>query len=140
MLVTPRILFAMAEAGQLPRIFARVHSRFRTPYVSILATALLGCVCAMYGGFASLAAISAIARLLTYMSTSAALPVLRRKMPDAERWFMVPGGSAIPIAALAISVWLLMGSTKTQIEISGATLAAGAVVYVCFRSSRPTAS
>jgi len=140
MLVTPRILFAMAEAGQLPRIFARVHSRFRTPYVAILATALLGCACAMYSGFASLAAISAIARLLTYMSTSAALPVLRRKMPDAERWFMVPGGPIIPIAALAISVWLLMGSTQTQILISGATLAAGAVVYVCFRSSRPATS
>lgn len=133
MLVTPRILFAMAEAGQLPRIFARVHARFRTPYVAILATALAGCVCAMYSGFASLAAISAIARLLTYMSTSAALPVLRRKMPDAQRWFTVPGGATIPIAALAISVWLLAGSTKAQLEISGATLAAGAVVYVCHR-------
>jgi len=133
MLVTPRILFAMAEAGQLPRVFARVHSRFRTPYVAILATALLGCACAMYNGFASLAAISAIARLLTYMSTSAALPVLRRKMPGAERWFMVPGGPIIPIAAVAISIWLLMGSTKAQISISGGTLAAGAVVYGCYR-------
>jgi basic amino acid/polyamine antiporter, APA family len=133
MLVTPRILFAMAEAGQLPRVFARVHSRFRTPYVSIIATALLGCACAMYNGFASLAAISAIARLLTYMSTSAALPVLRRRMPGAERWFRVPGGPVIPIAAVAISIWLLMGSTKTQISISGATLAAGIAVYACYR-------
>jgi amino acid transporter len=143
MLVTPRILFAMAEAGQLPSVFARVHSRFRTPYVAILATALLGCACAMYSGFASLAAISAIARLLTYMSTSAALPVLRRTMPDAQRWFMVPGGAMIPIAALAISVWLLMGSTRAQILISVATLVAGAVVYVCrraVRNSRPAAS
>jgi amino acid transporter len=133
MLVTPRILFAMAEAGQLPRIFARVHARFRTPYVAILATALLGCACAMYSGFASLAAISAIARLATYMSTSAALPVLRRKMPDAQRWFTVPGGAIIPNGALAISAWLLTGSTTAQLEISGATLAAGAVVYGCYR-------
>lgn len=129
MLVTPRILFAMAEGGQLPRIFARVHARFRTPDVAIAATALLGCACAMYSGFATLAAISAIARLLTYMATSAALPVLRRKMPDAQRWFMVPGGAAIPIASVAISIWLLTGSTKAQITISGATLLAGAVVY-----------
>jgi amino acid transporter len=136
MLVTPRILFAMAEAGQLPSVFARVHSRFRTPSVAILATALVGCACAMYSGFASLAAISAIARLLTYMSTSAALPVLRRTMPDAQRWFMVPGGATIPIAALAISVWLLMGSTTAQILISVATLVAGAVVYVCLRAVR----
>ena len=136
MLVTPRILFAMAEGGQLPRIFGRVHPRFRTPYVAVIATALLGCLCAMYSGFASLAAISAIARLLTYMSTSAALPVLRRKMPDAQRWFRVPGGLGIPIASVAISAWLLMGSTKPQISISGATLLAGAVVYVLQRSAR----
>ena len=143
MLVTPRILFAMAEGGQLPAIFGRVHPRFRTPYVAILATALLGSACAMYSGFATLAAISAIARLLTYMSTSAALPVLRRKMPDAQRWFTVPAGPTIPIAALAISVWLLTGSSKAQISISGATLLAGAVVYKwqrASRNSRPTAS
>jgi basic amino acid/polyamine antiporter, APA family len=143
MLVTPRILFAMAEGGQLPRIFGRVHPRFRTPYVAVIATATLGCVCAMYSGFASLAAISAIARLLTYMSTSLALPVLRRKMPDAQRWFSVPGGPVIPIASVAISAWLLMGSTKPQISISGTTLVAGAVIYVLQRSarnSRPAAS
>ena len=143
MLVTPRILFAMAEGGQLPSIFGRVHPRFRTPYVAVIATALLGCVCAMYSGFASLAAISAIARLLTYMATSAALPALRRKMPDAQRWFSVPGGPVIPIAAIAISLWLLTGSTRTQISISAATLLAGAVVYALqrsARSSRPTAS
>jgi hypothetical protein len=49
---------------------------------------------------------------------------------------MVPGGATIPIAALAISVWLLMGSTRAQISISGATLVAGAVVYVCLRAVR----
>ena len=143
MLVTPRILFAMAEAGHLPSVFARVHSRFRTPYVAIVVTAVIGCACAMFSGFATLAAISAIARLLTYMATSAALPMLRRKMPDAQRWFRVPGGPTIPIAAVAISIWLLVGSTRTQIAISAATLAAGAVVYGCsrwFRSSRATSS
>jgi len=82
------------------------------------------------------AAISAIARLLTYMATSAALPVLRRKMPGVQRWFMVPGGAVIPVAAIAISLWLLMGSTKNQITISGATLLAGAVAYSCHRLIR----
>jgi amino acid transporter len=135
-LSTPRVIFAMAEGGQLPQFFARVHPRFRTPHVAMAATALLGCACAMYSGFASLAAISAIARLLTYMATSAALPVLRRKMPDVQRWFMVPGGAIIPVAAIAISLWLLMGSTKNQITISGATLLAGAAAYACHRLIR----
>lgn len=134
MLVTPRIIFAMAEGNQLPGIFSRVHPRFRTPHLAILVTAVAGCACAMYAGFAALAAISAIARLLTYMATSAALPVLRRKMPGAERWFSVPGGATIPVAALALSVWLLMGSTRAQVLISGGTLLAGAIVYGCYRA------
>ena len=135
MLVTPRILYAMAEGRQLPQIFAEVHPRYRTPYVSIAAAALLGWASAMYSGFAALAAISAIARLLYYIATCLALLVLRRKMPNAARGFRVPGGAAIPLAAVALSIWLLMGSTRTQISISAATLVAGAIVYWCYRWS-----
>src|SRR5438270_12528529 len=40
-LATPRITFALAERGDFPAIFARVHSRFRTPYISIMIFALL---------------------------------------------------------------------------------------------------
>ncbi len=129
MLVTPRIIFAMAEGEQLPRAFARVHPKYRTPYVAIAAAALLGWASAMYSGFAALAAISAIARLLYYIATCLALLVLRRKMPEVARGFSVPGGATIPVAACALSVWLLMGSTRTQITISAATLVAGALVF-----------
>ena len=139
MLVTPRILFAMSEGRQLPRIFAGVHPRYRTPYVSIVAAAALGWASAMYSGFAALAAISAIARLLYYIATCVALLVLRRKMPDVERGFRVPGGAIIPVAAVALSIWLLMGSTKVQISISAATLVAGAIVYWCYQRSLASA-
>jgi amino acid transporter len=112
-----------------------VHPRYRTPYVSIVAAAVLGWASAMYSGFAALAAISAIARLLYYIATCVALLVLRRKMPDVERGFRVPGGPTIPLAAVALSIWLLMGSTKTQISISAATLVAGAIVYWSYQRS-----
>jgi APA family basic amino acid/polyamine antiporter len=135
MLVTPRVLFAMAEGGQLPKIFARVHPRYRTPQLAIVASAVLGWGCAMYGGFATLATISAIARLLYYISTCIALVVLRRKMPDAARGFRVPGGAIIPIAAVALSVWLLMGSSKTQVWISAGTLAIGAITWWAYQRS-----
>lgn len=135
MLVTPRVIFAMAEGGQLPQIFAGVHPRYRTPHIAILAAAVLGWASAMYSGFAALAAISAIARLLYYIATCVALLVLRRKMPDAARGFSVPGGAIIPSAAVALSIWLLMGSTKTQISISAATLIAGAIICLGYRWS-----
>ena len=136
MLITPRILFAMAEGQQLPQSLSRVHPRFHTPYIAIIVSAVLGCAAAMYSGFATLAAISAIARLLTYIATCVALPIFRRSMPSAQRWFAVPGGVIIPIAAVALSIWLLMGSSKKQVLISAANLAAGAAIYSCYRLFR----
>ena len=136
MLMGPRIIYAMAEGGQLPSIFARVHPSYRTPHVAVVVATLLGWLCAMSGEFAVLAALSAIARLLSYMATCAALPVLRRKMPEAQRGFTVPGGLIIPIAAVALSGWLLLGSTRTQVTISAAALLTGAAIYGGYRMLR----
>jgi amino acid transporter len=129
MLMGPRIIYAMAEGGQLPSIFARVHPSYRTPHVAVVVATLLGWMCAMSSEFAALAALSAIARLLSYMATCAALPVLRRKMREAQRGFTVPGGAIIPIIAVALSGWLLLGSTRTQMTISAAALLTGAAIY-----------
>jgi len=133
MLMGPRIIFAMAEGGQLPSIFARVHPSYRTPHVAVVVATLMGWMCAMSAEFAALAAISAIARLLSYMATCAAVPVLRRKMPEAHRGFTVPGGAIIPVTALVLSAWLLLGSTRTQVSISAVALLVGAVIYGGYR-------
>src|SRR5256885_3621984 len=77
-----RIPFAFAEREQLPSIFARVHRRFLTPHISIIATAAIMMVLTLKSSFVAALTISAIARLVTYGATCAALPVLRRK-PDA---------------------------------------------------------
>jgi amino acid transporter len=42
MFATPRLVFAMAEHGELPRVFSRTHPRFRTPVAAIVATAAAG--------------------------------------------------------------------------------------------------
>ena len=126
-------MYAMAEARELPAVLARVHARYRTPYVAVVVSAVLIWALSVSSGFAAMAALSAIARLLAYMVTCAALPVLRRKMPDAQRRFSVPGGAAIPAAALAMSVWLLFGSTREQVLVSAVALLAGAAVYGGYR-------
>jgi APA family basic amino acid/polyamine antiporter len=135
LLVTPRVIYAMAEAEQLPSMFARVHPRYRTPYIAVVTTTLLGWAFAVSSQFAALIALSAIARLLYYAATCLALPVFRRTMPDAERRFAVPGGAAIPIAAAAMSAWLLLGSTKAQVALTAAVLLVGVAVFGCYRLS-----
>src|SRR2546430_3095072 len=61
-----RIPFAFAEREQLPAIFARVHQRFFTPYISIVITAAVMLVLTLKSSFVAALTISAIARLVTY--------------------------------------------------------------------------
>jgi amino acid transporter len=132
-LVGPRILYALAEGGQLPRVLARVHPRYRTPHVAVIVFALAAWVIALYGSFAQLVTISAIARLLFSATTCLAVPALRRKMPNATRTFRVPGGVVIPALAAVISIWLLTGMNKAQAIAGGAALLLGVVLYLFFR-------
>lgn len=79
MVNVPRLTFAMAEQGDLPRPFAAVHSVFRTPYLSIICYALLTFLLATNGSFLKNLTLSVVARLITYGLVCAALPVLRRR-------------------------------------------------------------
>ena len=80
-----RSLFALAENGDVPRVFAKVSPRFGTPVVAILFTAAVSLVLATTGSFAGMAAASAVSRLVVYVATCAA--ALRLRSPRfAGRW------------------------------------------------------
>ena len=140
-LVGPRILYALAEGGQLPAALARVHERHRTPHVAVVVFTLLAWAAALLGDFARLAAVSAVARLVFSAATCLAVPVLRRKMPAAERRFRVPGGLLVPAAAAGLSLWLLTGLERSQAATGVAALVAGFFLYLALgrvRYNRPT--
>jgi len=129
-LVGPRILYAFGRDGQLPRALARISPRFHTPHVAVAAFAALALAAALTGSFAALAAVSAIARLVFSVATCLAVPVLRRRKPRSA--FRVPGGNAVPLAAAAISLWILSGVTPDQAVSGAAALAAGLLLYLLF--------
>ena len=123
-LVTPRLVFAMAADGHLPRVFSIVHHRFRTPHVAILVSAAAMIGLTVSGSFVTLAAISTIIRLLTYAATCAALLRFRRG-PNAPRAaFIAPFGRFAAVAALVLSAWLLSSSSRSDAWM---TVIAGAV-------------
>jgi amino acid transporter len=127
-----RTIFALAENGDLPRWFAKVHPRYRTPSNSILFTAGVALTLALTGSFVQLAAVSAVARLVMYFAVCTATLVLRRRPASAEMreaTFVIPGGPIIPILASAISLGILFGATDVQRWRGVQALAAGAVLY-----------
>jgi amino acid transporter len=132
MLVGPRILYAFGEGGQLPRILARVHPRYRTPHVSVVLFALVTWGIALFGSFGQLVAVSAMARLIFSATTCLAVPVLRRKRALEASRFTIPCGVLIPGLAAAISIWLLSGITNAQAVAGVVALLIGLLLYALF--------
>lgn len=119
----PRVPFALAEQGDFPKVFAAVHSRYQTPYVSICAFAILVWGFALIGEFKWNVTLSAVARLLYYGVGCAALPVMRRKEPaGAEALFRVPAGNVLALLALILCGVLVMQVDFGQSLILVATI------------------
>jgi len=133
-----RVSFANTEQKQLPSFLARVHRRSFTPHVSIVITASLMMVLTLRSSFVAALTISAIARLVTYAVTCAALPVLRRRSDAPKAMFRLPGGPVIAIAALLLAAWLLANSTKKEAVQATIVAVIGLLIYASYRLySRP---
>ena len=78
LLGAPRVLFAFGRDGFLPAVLGKVHARWRTPYVAILAHFVLALGLALTGTFEKLAILSTLAIAPLYMSVCAAAVKLRR--------------------------------------------------------------
>jgi amino acid transporter len=131
-LVTPRLLFAMAEDRRLPEPVAAVHPRFRTPHVAIALSSIAMLGLTLSGSFVAMAAISTVIRLVTYASTCAALVKFRRDAGVAPAPFVAPMGTLAAVVALALSAWLLTNSAAREGWMTLAAAAIGAMLFVAF--------
>jgi APA family basic amino acid/polyamine antiporter len=104
-----RVWFAMSRDGLLPRLFGRVHPRFRTPST---ATWIAGLVVGIPAGIldiGTLADLSNIGTLFAFVLVSIGVIILRRKDPHRRRGFRAPGGLLAPIASVFFCVLLMSG-------------------------------
>jgi amino acid transporter len=135
MLVAPRLPFAMAEQGQLPRILAATHPRFHTPYAAILLSSAIMLILALSGTFLYALTISTMARLLTFATTCAALPVMRRSGRERQARFTVHAGVLVAMTSVGLCGWLLSNSGWRETRDLGIAAAAGLLIHVLCRSA-----
>jgi len=133
LLAGPRGTFALAERGDFPARFAAIHPQFRTPYVSIVAYSLLVWAFALLGSFTWNVTLSAVARLFYYGAVCAAVPVLRRKQPQAAA-FRLPGGPLLPALGVLICLALLTRVDFSKSVILLATILAAGANWLAVRS------
>ena len=130
LLLGPRLLYAMAENGQMPSCFLQTHSRFRTPHLAILLTAAFGLVLALTGSFTYLLTVGVIARLITYIVTAGALLVFRRREHQVHTAaFRLPGGHVVAVFTLLACAWLLGNSGARELRDVGIALAIGFLIF-----------
>lgn len=133
---TPRVTFALALEGLLPRWFGAVSARWRTPANSILFMGAAGTALAISGSFVWLAVVSTLARLFVYGASIAALPAARRDAGLPVRF----GTFAAIAGGLAVCLWAAAQSTAGSWAMLGGLLAVGAVLYLTARRQAASSS
>ncbi|SOE20041.1 Amino acid transporter [Spirosomataceae bacterium TFI 002] len=120
----PRILFQASVDNIIPlKHLTRVHDRFRTPHISIIAYAFAGFLFASIGGFEQLAIIASATLLLIYLGVSLAVIKFKREKKGEKGDFKIPGGITVPVLSSVTILYLLSNlALKEMIVISSVIL------------------
>lgn len=137
MLSSPRVAFALAEHGQLPRALAWVHPRYGTPSVAILAYAAAAFALAASGTFRQLVLLASSGTLILYAINCLGVLRLRaRGVAMAGPPFVVPGGAIAPVLATLLIAALLWTLAWQELAAALGLVGLSAVGYALLERHR----
>ncbi len=133
MLSQPRVLLAMARDGLIPTsFFGAVHERFRTPWKSTILTGCFVSVLAAFLPLRILAELVNIGTLLAFVIVCAAVLIMRKKHPEAERPFRVPFAPLTPILGILLCTLLMFSLPEENWYRLILWLLIGFVIYFAY--------
>jgi basic amino acid/polyamine antiporter, APA family len=128
----PRIIFSMSRDGLLPGYFAKVHPRFKTPYVTTIGTGVFVALLAAVCNIDEMANLCNIGTLFAFSLVCLGIIILRYKEPRRLRPFKVPGGHVIPISGIGFCVFLMFGLDAITWIRFAAWLVIGLIIYFSY--------
>lgn len=130
----PRILFSASKDRVIPaKILSRIHPKFATPYVAIIAIAGIDFLLATFGGFEQLAIFSTATILLVYFGMAAAVLKLRKRYKEKPAGsFRIPGGYIVPILTALVIIWFLSNLNRNEMLAMVLVFAFLSLIYFIF--------
>ena len=127
MIGTSRLGYALAVDGLFPRVFAKVHPKYKTPHLAIIIQAATALTASIVGQLEILIATSVFFMAVAYVATSLSIFSLRKKL--AESRFQLRGGLLIPSLGAIFSLFLISQCTVTQIATGLTLLLVGVPIF-----------
>jgi amino acid transporter len=136
MIGTSRLGYALAADGLFPSVFARVHPRFKTPYLGIIISAVTALVASVIGNLSMLIATSVFFMAVAYAATSGSTFFLRRM--GAKTHFNLRS-LFIPILGVIFSLYLITQCSFSQIALGLILLLVGVPIYIKYSPKKEIA-
>ena len=133
MLSQPRVWLAMARDGMVPpSFFGAVHEKYRTPWKATILTGVFVAIGAAFLPLRILADLTNIGTLFAFVVVCAAVLIMRRTHPTAERPFRAPLGTFVPVAGIVTCMILMFSLPPENWLRLVVWLALGLVIYFAY--------
>lgn len=130
-----RIFFALSKDGLIPKFFAKIHPKYKTPWCSHLFFMAMICILSALIPISILGNMCSIGALSAFTIVCIEVIILRRTHKDFPRKFRVPGGDIIPVLGATASLILMYSLNGLTWITMLSWFAIGVVVYLLYGHS-----
>ncbi len=113
-MTTARVYFAMARDKLFFPSFGRVHKKYKTPGRSLIIQGVWASILTLTGTYDQLFTYVIFAGWIFFVLGAVAVFIMRKKMPNQNSEFKVPGYPYIPIVFIIVATWFVVNTLIEQ--------------------------
>jgi APA family basic amino acid/polyamine antiporter len=124
---TARLSYALSIDGLFPKVFAKVHKKYGTPYLALIIQGIIAFALSIFSGLSNLISFSVLNLAFCFLLVSISFIVIKKGKATKLR-----GQSILPWLGIAICLFLLYSTSLQDKLVGSAVILAGIPIYVYF--------